>query len=222
MSSLAAMDSALDAFRNPSRHRKERVAAFPEGMLLVIKAAAGDQPTINAVAEERRVPGGDVQEASRHYLLKLLLRPGAQGLQLLGLNVGAEPRTIKDHKRWLLKWLHPDRNPNDWERRLFLKVSELPNNPEEMSAIVVLPEGATPDRRRDHSRRRMWVPTEKRVRKATTSALVLRFMRPIMAVAVLVTAGVVALTASPVVPESTRAVAEMISAAFANYASGQR
>lgn len=121
----AAVLHAIDAFKNPSRYRARRDLVAPEGMLDVIKIAAGDDPTLARVSGEMDEPTDVVAEAARHYLLLHLLDPRAQGVKLLGLNPGCTAEMVKEHKRWILKWLHPDRNPSKWESSLFAKISTL-------------------------------------------------------------------------------------------------
>lgn len=116
---------AIDAYRNPSRYGSGKEKSLPEGMLDVIKIAAGDTSTADKFRDETQETVAFLVEASRHYLLLLLLDPRAQGARLLALNPGASPDNIKDHKRWILKWLHPDRNPSKWESSLFTKISTL-------------------------------------------------------------------------------------------------
>jgi hypothetical protein len=51
-----------------------------------------------------------VIEAARFYLQQLLFRADADCYRILGLEPGASRATARTHMRWLLQWLHPDRN----------------------------------------------------------------------------------------------------------------
>ena len=42
-------------------------------------------------------------------------RPGADCYRVLGIKPAASRATARDHMRWLLEWLHPDRNNNSWD-----------------------------------------------------------------------------------------------------------
>ena len=115
-----AIDSALKAYRNPSHRQK--LQQLPDGMLDVIKIAAGESEALQKVIELRNVPEKLVLEASKLYLQNILTRDVNNNFAALGLNQDASASDIKDHKRWLLKWLHPDRNPSKWESALFARV----------------------------------------------------------------------------------------------------
>jgi hypothetical protein len=154
--SAAAVLYAIDAFKNPSRYRSGKPQATPDGMLEVIKIVAGDEATLARVSEDVSEPSAVVAEAARNYLLMHMLDPRAQGLKLLGLKPGCSVEEMKDHKRWLLKWLHPDRNPSKWESSLFARVSALKLD-ELQAASVAAPVEAPADvrqRRRGDPRKR--------------------------------------------------------------------
>jgi hypothetical protein len=121
---LEGMAVAIETFRSPSRLR-----AYPSGkpfhqMLKVIKVAAGDAKTIEEQAATFKISETELQEAAKHLLLRHLMSANTHGNHLLGLAEGASLAELKDNKRWLLKWLHPDRNPNVWEQKLFHRVSD--------------------------------------------------------------------------------------------------
>ena len=54
-------------------------------------------------------------EASRFYLQQVLFRPDADCYRILGIEPTASRATARSHMRWLLQWLHPDRNHNSWD-----------------------------------------------------------------------------------------------------------
>jgi hypothetical protein len=193
-----AMFFAVEAFRPTSLKKRTLSQVLPPGMLIVIKAAAGDEPTLAQQADIHRMGVEQVQEASKHYLLKLLLEPDNQGLRLLGLSAGASDSQIKDHKRWLLKWLHPDRNPNSWEQSLFHKVSTVKIEPAGVDSKVAafasstsgptsghaggpLPSGVPKHAARKTSPRPKWKPSESRRRDASTRRIVFRIATPLIA-----------------------------------------
>jgi hypothetical protein len=122
-----AMALAVEGYRTPSRMRKLQTVDALEGMLTVIKAAAGDEQTLLEQGAHYQADQVMVQEAAKFFLLRYLMAPGVKGIQLLGLKETASAVEIKDHKRWLMKWLHPDRNPSPWEQKLFHRISELKN-----------------------------------------------------------------------------------------------
>jgi hypothetical protein len=204
-----AMFFAVEAFRPTSLKKRNLSPLLPPGMLIVIKAAAGDDATLAQQADIHRKNVEQVKDAAKHYLLRLLLEPNNQGLRLLGLSDGATESQIKDHKRWLLKWLHPDRNPNSWEQSLFHKVSSVkieasssvntlagfadpPSGPltgnksGKTSGPTTGPLSGGPPRptaqvARKKSLQSKWNPKELRRRDASTRRIVLRIASPLIA-----------------------------------------
>jgi hypothetical protein len=109
-----ARDIAVDVFSQPVLARRIQRHPLPEGMLEVIQIAAGNRADDNNHLS---------QEAAIFFLQQVLVSRENDNFRLLGLNPGASLELIKEHRRWLLKWLHPDRNHNKWESTLFARVN---------------------------------------------------------------------------------------------------
>jgi hypothetical protein len=179
-----AMALAIKTFRNPSRN-KFALRELPKDILTVIKAAAGDEATLAQQAEFHNADVKLVHEAARHYLLTLLMDPKSRGLRIIGLAEDASESEIKDHKRWLLKWLHPDRNSNAWEQALFHKVSAAKaEHPKDVLNEVSLAKSdihSSPPRKRNSPKvNKVWQATESRKRDVSVRRMVLQFLKPIV------------------------------------------
>jgi hypothetical protein len=195
-SNLVSRDAialAIEAARMPSRHRQLTSGKLPPGMFDVIKAAAGDAATLKPWGEAYGLTDADVQEAAKHFLLLRLSAPEVHGLRLLGLEEGATDAAIKDHKRWLLKWLHPDRNPNKWEQALFLKVNAALDAG--VAQASTRPESA-PHNSRRHSNRRKWIPSDRRAPQASPWKVTFRLLGPLLACVAFALVVVLVLSAS--------------------------
>jgi hypothetical protein len=116
---LDAISAALLSYSQPLRAPERRASKLPDGMLLVIKAAAGDAATLADLETSLGHDTKTLQEASSFYLQQQLTGVKTSAFQQLGLNDQASSDDIALHKRWLLKWLHPDRNPNKWQTQMF-------------------------------------------------------------------------------------------------------
>lgn len=73
-----------------------RAAPLPEGMTALIRLASTDSPEADTAGA---------------YLQAVCLYAGSPPWRCLGLAPGADPALAKEHHRLLIKWLHPDRNP---------------------------------------------------------------------------------------------------------------
>jgi len=105
-----AIDLALDLARMPALARTSVVPPVPPNVIELMRIAAASpkacQDAVAATGESENV----IIEASRFYLQQLLFRPDADSYRVLGIERGASRATARSHMRWLLQWLHPDRN----------------------------------------------------------------------------------------------------------------
>lgn len=108
-----AFDLMLGVYRAPLRAALLRGRALPRQIIEVIRVAAGDT---EAVADARRSTGldaGELAEAAALLLHYLLFFDGADHYRVLGVAADADDEQIKRHYRALMRWLHPDRNPDN-------------------------------------------------------------------------------------------------------------
>jgi hypothetical protein len=112
---VPALSSALALRRSPRTALPETSGFLPPGVLLLIRIVAGDE---TAIAEARLASAEPIEvlrEASGFYLQQILFAADANSYRVLGVNPGEEDARIREHYRWLARWLHPDRNPDEWE-----------------------------------------------------------------------------------------------------------
>lgn len=104
------IDAALDFTRMPALARTSVVPPIPPDILEVIQIAAASPEACRDAAAATGESTQTLIEAARFYLQQLLFRPDANCQRVLGLPPGASRATARKHMRWLLQWLHPDRN----------------------------------------------------------------------------------------------------------------
>jgi hypothetical protein len=124
MTGTSAVQDALKAYRQPSRLRLWRHQDLPQDFLVLIKICAGDSETTATWAKQFDLSETELQSAAVFIVNHVISRAGTDNFRLLGLPQGATAEDIRIHKRWLLKWLHPDRNHSTWESALFRKVTD--------------------------------------------------------------------------------------------------
>ena len=81
----------------------------------MVRIAAGDSSAMAKGRELTAAEPAELAEAAAFYLQQLLFAPGTDSYRVLGVNPGADDARIKEHYRWLVRWLHPDRNADDWD-----------------------------------------------------------------------------------------------------------
>ncbi len=121
--SSEALHLALALYRAPSKLRMLRGMQLPQDVGTVIQLASAPQPLLYNTAAEVGETEEIVVEASRFYLQQALFRPDADAYTLLGLDANASQAQIREHYRWLQRWLHPDRRGEDWEASFATRVN---------------------------------------------------------------------------------------------------
>lgn len=118
-----ALELALALYRAPILRSALRDRALPADIHLAIQLASAPQPLLHDVAARLHEPEANVLEAVRFYLLQVLFTPDASAYRLLGAQPDASSDRIREHYRWLQRWLHPDRCENEWEALFSARVN---------------------------------------------------------------------------------------------------
>lgn len=109
-----ALEQALAYFRAPGMLSLARERPLPEGVLDVLKLAAGDESLAARYAEASGETPAMVVEASIFFIQQVLFAPDADSYRVLGVNPDAPEARLKENYRWLVRWLHPDRDRDEW------------------------------------------------------------------------------------------------------------
>lgn len=117
-----AIEIALDLKAMPSLVKTVRKRPLPPEVTPVIRVAAGSQELTQEFSTKYGCSDNHIREACIFFLQQAVLFSGADSFRTLGVNPGASVEQIHAHRRWLLVWLHPDRNQNRWESALFARV----------------------------------------------------------------------------------------------------
>ena len=112
--SLQALEQALACLRAPSLVRAALARPLPD-MQLLLRVAADEQGVREACAQATGETAERVAEAAVFFVQQVQFVPDADSYRVLGVSRDADDAVIKTHHRWLVRWLHPDRNPDPWE-----------------------------------------------------------------------------------------------------------
>jgi hypothetical protein len=115
MAQSHVIELALDLARMPALARSPAVPPLPPNILELMRIAAGSPEACQAAAGKTGEPTSVLIEAARFYLQQVLFRADADCYRILGIEPTASRATARDHMRWLMEWLHPDRNNNSWD-----------------------------------------------------------------------------------------------------------
>jgi hypothetical protein len=118
MGDATALKVAIDLVHVPSRVRVIRSNPLPEGVLMLLRIAAGDEAAECEAAELTGRSRDVVRKAAAFFIEQILLYPEADSYRVLGASPQAPSRELRRHMALLLRWLHPDMD-RQGERSLF-------------------------------------------------------------------------------------------------------
>ena len=107
---LAALRVAIDLLHLPSRASHLRSAPLPDGVVLLLRIAAGDDTATTEATLQSDRSREIVQEAAAFFIEQILLFPGASSYRALGAGHNASAGELRRNLALLLRWLHPDVN----------------------------------------------------------------------------------------------------------------
>jgi hypothetical protein len=110
-----ALDFALELARMPTLAAAMRMQPIPSDILVVIRIAAGCPDTVRAASELTGRSASRLRGAAVLYLQQILFAPGSDCYRTLGVLSVSSRSTMREHLRWLMQWLHPDHNVDEWE-----------------------------------------------------------------------------------------------------------
>ena len=110
-----AIQAALALFREPGRICDFRERPLPTDVALIIRLAANESGMLEATAEATGESVETLSEACIFYLQQMLFVANADSYRVLGTTADAPQEQLRENYRWLMRWLHPDRNPDGWE-----------------------------------------------------------------------------------------------------------
>jgi hypothetical protein len=138
---IDALDLALALYSTPQQSHSLDDRPLASGSLELIRIVAGDEVAIANAQTRYAKPRKTVIEAAVLYIQQAFFHDSADSYRLLGANSNSSNETIKEHYRWLMRWLHPDRNPDRWVVAYSERVNRAWNSLN------------TPDRRRNYDLR---------------------------------------------------------------------
>lgn len=119
MSDRMALKAAIDLMLVPSQVRFVRAEPLPEGLLWLLRIAAGDEQAERAAAVLMDRSREVVRRAATFFIEQILFAPDADSYQVLGANPQASNGELRRNMALLLRWLHPDLDPRG-ERSVFI------------------------------------------------------------------------------------------------------
>jgi hypothetical protein len=118
MDEFTSLNMAIDLVRTPSQVRLVRQAPLPDGVLTLLRIAARDEEATNEAISATGRSRETVREAAAFFIEQILFCPEADSYRVLGARPEASNRELRHNMALLLRWLHPDHDPQG-ERSVF-------------------------------------------------------------------------------------------------------
>jgi hypothetical protein len=134
-----ALGVAVRLYRSPGVARSIRRLPLAPDVLTVIRVAAGCPVASAHAVTKTGLDEATLAQVAGLYLLVALFGQDNDAHRTLGLAASATAAEIQDHRNWLLKWLHPDRNRNQMLSGLSVRVLDA------TAHVISLLPGAAPD-----------------------------------------------------------------------------
>lgn len=119
MSDRMALKIAIDLTHVPSQVRLVRSEPLPDGVLTLLRIAAGDADAEAAAAHSIGRPPDMVRQAAEFFIEQVLFAPGSDSYRVLGATPQAGAGELRRNVALLLRWLHPDVD-RESERSIFV------------------------------------------------------------------------------------------------------
>ncbi len=119
MSDKMALKIAIDLMHVPSQVRRVRSEPLPDGVLMLVRIAAGDAEAERAAIELTDRSPNVVRGAAMFFIEQILFAPDADSYRVLGGTPQTSAAELRRNVALLLRWLHPDLDPRS-ERAIFI------------------------------------------------------------------------------------------------------
>jgi len=111
MSDKMALKIAIDLMHVPSQVRLFRSEPLPDGVLMLLRIAAGDDEAENAAAALTDRSRDVVRQAATFFIEQIMFAPNTDSYRVLGVSPQASGSELRRNVALLLRWLHPDLDP---------------------------------------------------------------------------------------------------------------
>ncbi|MEO5595572.1 MAG: DnaJ domain-containing protein [Lysobacteraceae bacterium] len=110
-----ALEQAIALYRAPGRLPLLQERPLPTAVLLLLRIVANDRVALDTATQTTGETSDTLVDAAILYIQQVLFAATSDAYRLLGVRPDAPNALIKDHYRWLMRWLHPDRQSERWE-----------------------------------------------------------------------------------------------------------
>lgn len=119
MSDEVALKTAIALMHVPSQVRRLRSSPLPSDVLILLRIAAGDEKAESAAVALTGRSQQLVRQAATFFIEQILFARESDSYRVLGASPQASASELRRNVGLLLRWLHPDLDPNG-ERSIYV------------------------------------------------------------------------------------------------------
>jgi hypothetical protein len=119
MSGEMALKIAIDLMHVPSQVRVLRSEPLPDDVQVLLRIAAGENEAASAAVSSTGRSPKVVWQAATFFIEQILFAPESDSYRVLGATPQASSSELRRNVALLLRWLHPDLDP-DRDRSIFI------------------------------------------------------------------------------------------------------
>jgi hypothetical protein len=108
MSQRVALKAAIDLMHVPSQVRLFRAEPLPDGVLILLLIAGGDEDAERVAAAITDRSSEIVRQAAAFFIEQIFFAPDADSYRILGAGPQATASELRRNVALLMRWLHPD------------------------------------------------------------------------------------------------------------------
>jgi hypothetical protein len=120
MEHASALEAAIFLIQSPSKVRLMRSRPLPDGVEVLLRIAGNDADTIRQATEWLGRAPETIRHAAVFFIEQILLFPDADSYRVLGTTKDASTGDLRRNMALLLRWLHPDLDPQG-DRSVFAR-----------------------------------------------------------------------------------------------------
>jgi hypothetical protein len=84
-------------------------------MLFLLRLVAGEEQAMALAQRSTGETAESLREAAGFYIQQVMFASGSVSYRIIGVDADVSDERLREHYRWLARWLHPDRNRDQWE-----------------------------------------------------------------------------------------------------------
>lgn len=142
-----AIRAAISVYHDPTSLPRRAADPLPPGMTELLGLLNSGSAPAAADCEELGIETDELVAAARFYVSHVVCHDGADDYRLFGADTSTPMDRLRQHRRLLLRWIHPDASDGELNSSLFQRLNEAWHRLEKGEADHPIPDFLRCDRR---------------------------------------------------------------------------